>query len=145
MKNIIKCLGLLAIVFTLFSCDEESNFLESEIDLVSVYAITDISGGNTPVAINIYQQQNLIVEYISAVNLTSYVSSSFADTSTDTTYEFSVAKIVDIVDEEGKKTGEEVIGYWVSADKTTGAGTLTVVSDIQEVYQIQVSVKEVLN
>ena len=135
MKNIIKCLGLFAMVFTLFSCDEESPFIEPNVELVPVYAITDIVGTNAPLAINIYREKDLIVEYTSSVDAFSYTSASFSDTSTDTNYEISVAKLVD----------GNAIGYWISADKTTGVGTLTVVSDTEVVYQINISEKEVYN
>ncbi|WP_405293586.1 hypothetical protein [Algibacter sp. Ld11] len=136
MKNIIKLLGLLSVVLvTFFSCDEESPFIEPNVELTPVYALTDIIGVNAPFAINIYREKDLIIEYSTNVNVTSFTSASYADTSTDTSYEISVAKLI----------GDDIVGYWISADKTTGEGTLTVVTDTQIEYQIKISEKEVYN
>ncbi|GAL63588.1 hypothetical protein [Algibacter lectus] len=136
MKNIIKLLGLLSVVLvTFFSCDEESPFIGPNVELTPVYALTDIIGANAPFAINIYREKDLIIEYSTNVNVTSFTSASYADTSTDTSYEISVAKLI----------GDDIIGYWISADKTTGEGTLTVVTDTQIEYQIKISEKEVYN
>lgn len=133
MKNIKKILVLLILVISLVSCDEEDNFVKSEIELVPVFAITDISGSNAPFAINIYQQKSLIVEYSSSINAKNYVSSGYSDTSTDSTYEISVTKLMDNIS----------VNYDISADKLTGDGTLTV--DAATVYNIMVSEEEVYN
>lgn len=145
-------------ILTFTSCDEESNFNDTGATLVPVYSITDISGSGAPFAINIYKEQNLIIEYTSAVNVVKFSASSFADNSTETDFEFNVAKIVDLYDEEGNKTGEEIIGYWISATKDTddegnifGTGTLSVVTTDEtgatntKVLNITVVEKEVFN
>lgn len=135
MKSIKKSIGILILVLSLFACDEESTFQKSDIELVSVYALTDISGGNSPFAINIYKTLPLIIEYDSEVTATKFTSASFSDSSTDTMFEFSVAKIVD----------GDPVGFWIEGDKTTGDGTLTVVTDATEVFNVKIEEKEVYN
>ncbi|MCL7762936.1 hypothetical protein MPF19_05860 [Polaribacter sp. Z014] len=133
MKNIIKYIAVFAIVIAFVSCDEESNFEESTIALTPVYTISDITGTNAAFKINIYKEKSVIVEYSSSVNLESYTSSGFTDASTDTTYEVTVNKLDD----------ETTINYVLSADKTTGDGTLTV--DGTTIFNVKVSEEEVYN
>jgi hypothetical protein len=135
MKNIIKCFALIAITFSLFSCDEESNFIESEIELVNVYSITEITGANAPFKINIYKNKSLIVQYNSLVAVTNYASSGYVDASTDTNYEISVDRI----------SNGETVKYTISADKTSGVGNLTIAGSSTTVYTIKVVETEVYN
>ncbi len=103
------------LVLKMYNCDEENNFKESDINLVPVYSLTEINNGG-PFKINIYKEKPLIVEYSSNVTLFNYASPGYADTSTDIMNKITVYKIVDGV----------AINYVISADKTTGEGTLTI-------------------
>lgn len=133
MKNILKYITVLTIVLVFTSCEEESNFKDSTVALTPVYSITDISGSNAAFKINIYKQKNLITEYSTKFNLTSYSSSELSDTSSATNYEVTVNKL-----DEGT-----TYVYVLSADKITGLGTLTV--DAITVYNVKVSEEEVYN
>jgi hypothetical protein len=133
MKSILKYLSSIVIILIVFSCTEEDHFLEPDIALTPVYSITDIQGSNTPFKINVYREKNLIIEYISQVNPLSFVSSGYTDSSTDTNYQILVNKIDDSI----------TINYVISADKTTGVGTLTV--DSGTVYNIKIIEDSVYN
>lgn len=136
MKNIIKSLALFVLVIAAFSCEEEDYFNEGSegpIELVSIYSITNISGSNVPVKINIYRNKSLIVEYSSSVNATNFVSSGYADSSNETNYQVTVSKMVN----------GTPVNYVVSADKSTGDGTLTI--DGGTARTIKISEKEVYN
>ena len=133
MKNIIKYIAIFAIVFAFSSCDEKNNFEESTIALTPVYTITDITGADAAFKINIYKQLSVIVEYSSAVNVVKYASTGFVDSSTDTNYEVTVNKL----------DADTTITYVLSADKTTGVGTLTI--DSATVFNVKVSEQEVYN
>jgi hypothetical protein len=133
IKNIIKYIAVFAIVFAFASCEEESNFKDSDIALTAVYSITDITGTDAPFKVNIYKQKNLITVYATKFNLDSYTSSGFVDTSTDTNYEVTVNKV----------ESDATINYVLSADKITGLGTLTV--DGSAVFNVKVSEIEVYN
>ena len=133
MKNLIKYIGVSLIILTFFGCEEKSNFIEPDIQLVSVYTLTNISGSNTPVKINIYREKELIIEYASEVNPLSFSSSNYADTSTDLFYQISVNKI----------DGQSTMNYVISANKTTGFGTLTI--DATTTYNISISEEEIYN
>lgn len=115
MKKIIKYFTIILVVFSFTSCEEESNFKDADISLINVYSITEISGGS-PFKINVYQSKNLIIEYQTESSVKSFVSSGFSDTSDATNYMFSVDKIDDT----------NTINYQVTADKTTGVGTLII-------------------
>ena len=133
MKTIIKYLSAFALVFFLISCDEENNFDEPNIALTPVYTVSDIQGANTPFKINIYREKSLIIEYSSSVNTSSFESSNYSDTSTESNYTISVDKTTDL----GTET------YAITADKITGDGTLTV--DGSTVFNVTVSEEEVYN
>jgi len=133
MKTLTSYLSILLIVLTFTSCEVEDNFLEPNIELVAIYSITNIQGADTPLKINIYKQNNLIVEYRSSVNVSSYVSTNYNDTSTDTTYNFEVNKKVD---------GASV-NYLFTGDKSTGEGIMTI--DGSKSYDITISEEEVYN
>ena len=133
MKNILKYITVLTIVLVFTSCEEESNFKDSTVVLTPVYSITDITEPNAAFKINIYKQKNLITEYSTKFNLKSYSSSALSDTSNATNNECSVNKIDD----------GTTYAYVLSADKTTGDGTLTV--DGNTVYTVKVSEEEVYN
>ncbi|MGJ8743957.1 hypothetical protein [Polaribacter sp.] len=133
MKNIIKYIAVFAIVFAFASCEEDSNFKDSDIALTAVYSITDITGTDAPFKVNIYKQKNIITVYTTKFNLDSYASSGFIDASTDTNYEVTVNKL------ENNAT----INFVLSADKTTGQGTLTI--DGSAVFNVKVSEEEVYN
>ncbi|TXG35145.1 hypothetical protein [Seonamhaeicola maritimus] len=132
MKSIKKYIGVFVMVLALFACDEESNFKDFDAALTPVYSLTDISNGG-PFKINIYKEKSLIIEYISEVNAKSFVASGYSDTSTDTTYEITVSKQVD----------GATVTYVVSADKASGAGTLTV--DGATVHDVILSEVEIYN
>ncbi|WP_298493843.1 hypothetical protein [uncultured Algibacter sp.] len=133
MKNIIKILSLLILVLTMYNCDEENNFKESDINLVPVYSLTEINNDG-PFKINIYKEKPLIVEYSSNVTLSNYASSGYADTSTDIMYQITVNKIVDGV----------AVNYVISADKTTGEGTLNIDSGAST-HNVLLTEEEVYN
>ncbi|MDC0177450.1 hypothetical protein OAJ14_04790 [Polaribacter sp.] len=133
MKNILKYITVLTIVLAFTSCEEESNFKDSTVELTPVYSITDITGPNAAFKVNIYKQKNLITEYSTKFNLKSYSSSALSDTSTATNYEVTVNKSDD----------GTTYAYVLSADKTTGDGTLTI--DGNTVYTVKVSEVEVYN
>jgi hypothetical protein len=133
MKNIIKFIAIFTIVFAFTSCDENSNFEESDIALTPVYSLTEISGANAAFKINIYEQLALITEYATVDKLKSYTSSGFVDSSTDTNYEVTVNKIDD----------DATMNYVLSADKITGLGTLIV--DGVTVFNVTVTEEEVYN
>ncbi|MGA9639582.1 hypothetical protein [Flavobacterium sp.] len=139
MKNLIKFLGLITLVLIMFSCEEESNFKQSEIELVPVYTLintgTDIVSKGGPVSINVYRKKPLLVEYSSSVNATSYAITNYVDTSSETNYEIRFSKVNNGVSVE----------YTISAVKGTGSGTLSVASAIPVVYPIKISEKEVYN
>ncbi|WP_299556461.1 hypothetical protein [Seonamhaeicola sp.] len=132
MKSIKTYFGVFVLVLTLISCEEESNFKAFEAALTPVYSLTDISN-NGPFKINIYREKSLIIEYRSEVNAESFVSSGFTDASTDTNYEITVSK----------QTETGMQSYVVSADKASGAGTLTV--DGTAVHDIVLNEEEVYN
>ncbi|UMB61694.1 hypothetical protein MHL31_05685 [Lutibacter sp. A80] len=131
MKKIIKYFGILTIILTITSCEEEE-WLAPDIEITNVYSITNITGLDV-VKINVYKEKPLIIEYATDVVLNNYNSSNFINSSTDTNIEFSVNKI----------SGDSTISYAVIADKTTGNGTLTI-NDTSE-YAINVSEIEVYN
>lgn len=133
MKKILKYLTVLLVVFSLTSCEEENNFKESEVSLTSVYSISEFSGGSL-YKVNVYQKENLIIEYETASIVKKFASSNFSDSSNDTNYMFSVDKI----DEAGT-----AINYTVTADKTTGIGNLTINGTIS--YNIKLKDEQVYN
>ena len=133
IKNIIKYITVFTLIFSLTSCDEESNFKESDISLTSVYTLTEISGNNAAFKINIYKQLNLLTEYSTVDKLKSYTSSGFVDSSTDANYEVTVNKLDDDI----------TYNYVLSADKLTGSGTLTV--DGVKVYNVKVTENQIYN
>ncbi|TYA92141.1 hypothetical protein [Seonamhaeicola marinus] len=132
MKNIQKYIGVLILVFTLFACDEESNFDEFNAVLTPVYSLTNISNG--PHKINVYKEKALIVEYITEVNVKSFQSSGYTDASTDTNFEVSVTKTL----EDGSTQA-----LVISADKASGAGTLTI--DGTTIHDIVLKEEDVYN
>lgn len=131
MKNIIKYFALFSIILTMVSCDEKE-WLAPDIELTSVYSITNITNLGV-VKINVYKQKPLIVEYVTNVNPKNYTSSGFVDSSTDTTIEIAFNKVV-----EGGQ-----VSYAVFADKATGVGSITV--NGTSVYTIKISEIEVYN
>lgn len=133
MKNLIKYIAIFAIVFSFTSCDEESNFKESDISLTSVYTLTEITGANAAFKINIYKQKNILTEYSSVDKLKSYETSGFVDSSTDTNYEVTVNKLDDGVSSS----------YVLSGDKLTGTGTLTV--DGGTVFNVVIAEDQIYN
>jgi len=133
MKNLIKYISVSLIILISFGCEEESSFMEPDIELVSVYSLTNISGSNTPVKINIYREKDLIIEYASEVNPLPFSSTNYVDSSTDLFYEISVNKVDD----------QNIINYVISANKATGFGTLTI--DTNTTYNISISEEEVYN
>ncbi|MCL7752663.1 hypothetical protein [Polaribacter sp. Z022] len=133
MKNLIKYIAIFAIVFSFTSCDEESNFKESDISLTSVYTLTEITGTNAAFKINIYKQKNILTEYSSVDKLKSYETSGFVDSSTDTNYEVTVNKLDDGVSSS----------YVLSGDKLTGTGTLTV--DGVTVFNVVIAEDQIYN
>ena len=133
MKLIYKYITVLILIITFASCEEESNFQESDIALTPVYSLTEITGNNAAFKINIYKQKNIITEYSTKFNLKSFTSSGFSDTSDATNYQVSVSKM-----EDGN-----TINYAITADKTTGNGTLTV--DGTTSYSIVLEDTEVYN
>lgn len=135
MKNIIKLLGLLTIVATLFSCDEENHFQEPDFQLTPVYTVTNITGQNNLFSINIYREKSLIIEYSSDVNANNFTSTNYADTSTDTDYNISVSRIVDGV----------TTTYIVTGSKETGEGTIEIMDDATATYNIIIAETEVYN
>jgi len=145
MKKIIKYVMLLSIIVTSFSCDEKE-WLQPDVALTPIYALTDISGANAPNAINIYENIALIVEYKSDVLLSSFMSSNYVDSSTETMYEISVDKIIQF--QPGDNGVDAItITYKVSADKITGLGTLTEISEdgSELIRNIMISESEVYN
>lgn len=126
MKKIIKYLTIILVVFSYSSCEEESNFKESDISLTNVYSITEISGGS-PFKINVYHTKNLIIEYQTESSVKSFVSSGFSDISDASNYSFSVDKIDDT----------NTINYQVTADKTTGVGTLIINGTITQTIMLE--------
>lgn len=133
MKKILKYLTVLFIAVSITGCEEEDNFKASDVSLTPIYSITEISGNGNPFKINIYKQKSLIIEYATSVNAESFTSAQFSDTSTTTNYEVSVNKLDD----------GTTYAYVLSADKTTGDGTLTI--DGNTVYTVKVSEVEVYN
>lgn len=137
MKNIIKFLTLFSVILTLSSCDDEVEWRQSEVELTPVYAITDITGNNAPaVAIHIYKDKPLIIEYTTDVNVVSFDSSGYSDMSTESNYQITVIK----------NSGTEQFEYIVTGDKTSGVGTLSINDGINtEIYDTVISEDEVYN
>ncbi|QHI39220.1 hypothetical protein IMCC3317_46250 [Kordia antarctica] len=133
MKNSIKYILLLLITTSFFSCEEENNFQEPDIQLTSVYTLTDIDVTDAPVKINIYREKNLIIEYVSDVTPLSFTSNNYSDTSDDVNYQISVTKTDDTTS----------YSYVIAADRVTGDGTLTI--DGTTVYNITVIEDQVYN
>jgi hypothetical protein len=133
MKHIIKYFTILLVLVSFASCEEEDNFKQSDASLTGVYSITEISGNGSPFKINIYKEKSLIIEYTTEVNLSSFTSAEYSDTSTDTNYQITVNKI------ENSTTTV----YVISADKTTGDGTITI--DGSSVQSIKVSETQLYN
>ncbi|AUS05475.1 hypothetical protein [Pseudotamlana carrageenivorans] len=142
MKKLKYIIGLLACVIMFVACDEESNFKDFDAEKTPVFSLTEISN-NGPFKINIYQDKPLIIEYITPVNASNFVTKNYSDSSNDTTFEITVTKIVELLDEDGEYIGEEEITYLVNADKTTGQGTLT--ENGTTVYDVMVTDTEVYN
>lgn len=88
MRNIIYLGSLLALMVFTISCDEEQ-WEASDIEKVPVYAITDIEGGYAPYAIDVYRNNNFMIEFENANVLEYYDIKSYLDVSTDTTYKFT--------------------------------------------------------
>ena len=153
IKNIIKFIAVFALVFAFTSCDEESNFKDSDTILTPVYTISDITGPNAAFKINIYKQVGVIVEYTSAVNLESYVSTGYSDSSTTDNYmvETTATKERE-VNVGGVETKESyTVKYTINAVKETGVGTMDVMATYKDgstmltSYNVIVSEDEVYN
>jgi hypothetical protein len=145
MKKLIKIITVICVTLVMFGCEKESIFEGTpDIELVKVYTLSNITGSGLN-KINVYQTKPLLIEYETATKVAKYTSKGFVDSSTDTNYEVVLNKVVDILDDAGVKTGETIIGYTISADKTTGDGTLTVLTDVSTVYNIKVTETEVYN
>ncbi|MDW5288071.1 hypothetical protein [Formosa sp. PL04] len=129
MKNILKIASILALVLVVFSCEEESNFEEPNIELVPVYAITNITGTNALYQINVYKDTPLTVEYVAEVQLNSYDMLGFQDASTDTEYNVSWGVVKDR--ESGDLDADDnvimenyTVNYVLTGSKEWGTGVL---------------------
>lgn len=153
MKNLIKYIAIIVIAFAFTSCDEESNFKDSEIALTPVYSITDITGTNAAFKINFYKEIDLLTEYSTVDKLISYVPSGYEDNSTSDDYiiEATVVKERTVTVDDEDTIEAYTAKYTVNASKITGDGTMDILSTYQDAetstisYVIKVSEKEVYN
>lgn len=152
MKNINKIIGLLLLVISFVACDEENHFQDSNIALTSVYSVTNISN-NGPFKINVYQDNALVIEYVSASNAVKYTSSGYVDSSTETDYqlEWQITK-ERLVDNDGIEELETyTAAHILSADKESGLGSVDVTSTFKDgssvitVHNVTVTEDEVYN
>lgn len=88
MRNIIYLGSLLAVMVFAISCDEEQ-WGTADIEKVPVYALADIQGGSAPHAIDVYRNNDFMIEFENANVAVFYEIASYIDSSTDTTYLFS--------------------------------------------------------
>lgn len=125
MKNLNILMLLLLVILGVSSCDEEDNFKESNIQLVPVYSLTEVSGPNAPFKMNVYKDQLLYIEYATSSNAMKFVSDSYTDSSTETNFEITweVTKTRTNPDNEDELQDYKV-DYVLSGDKETGSGTL---------------------
>ncbi|SDR70724.1 hypothetical protein SAMN05216503_0533 [Polaribacter sp. KT25b] len=153
MKKIIKFIAVFAMIFALTSCEEESNFKESEIALTPVYSITDITGTNAAFKINFYKEIDLLTEYSTVDKLISYIPSGYVDNSTSDDYiiEATVIKERTVTVDDEETIEPYTAKYTVNASKITGDGTMVVLSTYQDAetstnsYIIKVSEDQVYN
>ncbi|BAX81109.1 hypothetical protein [Labilibaculum antarcticum] len=88
MRNIIYLGSLLVVLVFAISCDEEE-WEAADIEKVPVYAITDIQGKSAPHAIDVYRNNDFMIEFKNANVAVFYDIASYLDHSTDTTYQFT--------------------------------------------------------
>ncbi|WP_075590847.1 hypothetical protein [Labilibacter marinus] len=145
MKKNILLTSFLIITLFCISC-EEGDWKEPSISKVPIYLLSEMEG-ETPFEIEVYRQQNLMIENSSSKlpKLTSFVTREYSDTSNETDY--SVGFITDvqtttieeeIISETIKKeyvTVTDVIKvYTIIGDVVTGEGSLEIESTSQKTY-----------
>jgi hypothetical protein len=72
MKKFIKFCGVAVLILQFISCNDVERISDVEAELTPIYSITNISGNGLPVAINVYKEKDLVVEYTSTVLLRSF-------------------------------------------------------------------------
>ena len=88
MKNLIKLISLLLIAALFSSCDEKV-WQESDLNEVPIYSISEMTGGNALHALEIYPDQDLVIEFEKATALESFDLFDFEDASTSENYELN--------------------------------------------------------
>lgn len=134
MTKLFKFIGISLLLFSALSC-EEKDWKEPEIKLVQVYSLTDISGPDTPLKINVYQTESLIIEYTSEVNVKKFTTSDYRDSSTEDSFDITVKKNLD----------NNTITYNITGDKSTGMGTLKIMGEEISEFDVTVTETEVYN
>ena len=110
---------------TLFfvSCEQENKYPSSGIKLTDVYSLTNIQNSDLD-QINVYKEKDLVVNYITEVNVYSSMTTNYSDTSSDSDFVFEWT-----VTEE-RTVGDELETYsvlrQVTALKSNGSGSMVV-------------------
>lgn len=125
MKNIITLLSFALLTILASSCGDGKEWPQPSIQLVPVYEITGISGAGAPSEVDLYRTVNLVIVFKNANTPLAYYTTDFQDTSDETNYHVTATVENQVTLEDGT-TAKEVVLYSLEADKTTGAGTLTV-------------------
>lgn len=125
MKNIITLLSFALLIILASSCGDGKEWPQPSIQLVPVYEITGISGAGAPSEVDLYRTVNLVIVFKNANTPLAYYTTDFQDASDETNYHVT-AMVENQVTLEDGTSAKEVVVYSLEADKTTGAGTLTV-------------------
>lgn len=158
MKTIIKYISILVIVLSFTNCESEDNFKDSNIELVPVISLIDITpvvadnpafnqlGLNIsykPFAINIYKEKPLVINYSSEVNAVAYDPIDLINNSTDLVYDItysatdsSFSEDEDIVTNYNyiinydRSATEPTLGLTIEITSVTTTTSTTIVTDV---------------
>lgn len=127
MKNILKTLITIITVFSLISCEKETVFGGTpDIELTPVYSI---SGLTSLFKLDIYLEKTFLLEYTVEDKVSKSGIKDLIDNSTETNFDVTLTKLVPKTQEDGSIIFEEIL-YSLNGDKSTGLGTLTIGTEI---------------
>lgn len=124
MKNLIFALGLLAVLAS--SC-EEKIWPTSELELVPVYAVTEIVGTDAPFALDVYKEKSLAITFVKESLLESAETYNYLDASDEVNYAVTFSAKQEVLLEDSTTT-IHTLDYEINADKATGVGSMTVIT-----------------
>ena len=133
---------MLVLVFATFAC-EPDEYPVPDIDLVSVYSLTETTNDNFS-TVRIYQQKDLLTVTNKDGAIVTYETKDYTDTSDDLNFNVSVVALDSktVTDGEGNKSEVQIsYTYVLSAPVETGECVLTittydeneVVTDVQTI------------